>query len=59
MSYTRQRQAERELDTLQREHDDSTDPDERRALRAAMRDIERDLADEERWREEGAERGYL
>lgn len=52
------RQAERELERLELEHDEITDPEERRAIRGAMRDIERDLADEERWREEGQERGY-
>lgn len=53
------RQAERELEQLQDEHDSTTDPDERRALRGAMRDIERDLQDEERWLDEGLQRGWL
>lgn len=52
------RQAERELEQLQGEHDSTSDPDERRALRGAIRDIEKDLADEERWREQGIERGW-
>lgn len=55
---SRETQAQRELEHLNDELDSSSDPDERRAIIGAIRDIERDLADEERWHEEGRERGW-
>jgi len=53
------RAAEREIETLEREMED---PDlsehERQELYRAIRDIARDLDEEESWRQQGEERGW-
>ena len=58
---------DRELDALEQELEDiRNDPDlyadekavRTREIHQAIREIERDASDEERWREEGAERGW-
>jgi hypothetical protein len=50
---------EKAIDQLERdlERDDLT-PAERTELHREIRDIERDAAEEERWRDEGRERGW-
>ena len=50
---------EREIDHLEREleSDDLTAAD-RKALVRGIRDIERDLFDEDQWRDQGIERGW-
>lgn len=50
---------ERAIDALERqlESDDLTEAD-RKDIHREIRDISRDLADEERWRDEGYERGW-
>ena len=56
---------ERELDRLEDELDavrDSDDPEdvaERAAIIREMRQVEREAADEERWADEGRERGWI
>jgi len=51
-------QAQREIDRIQERLDETDDPEERRALIADMREIEREMADHERWLEDGNERGW-
>lgn len=50
---------ERAIDKLE---EDLCDPDltdeDRRLIRQDIREIQKDIADEERWREEGYERGW-
>lgn len=53
------RQAERELELLERQLEETDDPKEQAAIRQDLREIERELADADRWREQGAERGWL
>jgi hypothetical protein len=50
---------ERAIDQLEREleRDDLTAED-KRAIMRELRDIERDAADEEKWRDEGEYRGW-
>lgn len=43
-----ERQAEREIDQLQRELEDETDPVERAKIQKAIRDVERELGEWER-----------
>lgn len=50
--------AEREIDRLEQALQETDDPEERDAIERAIRDIGRELAEEERWREEGEERGW-
>lgn len=52
-------QAEREIDRLEALLGETDDPAEQKALRAEIREIERELADQERWLDEGFDKGYL
>jgi hypothetical protein len=49
---------ERELDLLERDLEDAESEQDRKAIIREMREIERDAAEEEQWREEGRERGW-
>lgn len=53
------RQAEREIELLERQLEETDDPKEQAAIRQDLREMERELADAERWRDQGAERGWL
>jgi hypothetical protein len=52
------RAAERAIEQLEQQLDETDDPAEREAIMRDLREIERDLADEERWREHGREQGW-
>jgi hypothetical protein len=52
------RRAEREIEKLEEQLAATDDPEERRAIRRDMRDIEREVGDYERWEDEGRERGW-
>ena len=52
------RQAEREIDSLENELAQADDPAERLAIQRAMRDVEREVGEFERWEDEGHERGW-
>jgi hypothetical protein len=50
---------EQEIDALEKQLEDGDLTDEeKRAIHRDLRDIERDFADEEQWREQGYERGW-
>ena len=51
-------QLERTMERLEKELEDTDDPMERKAIMDELRDIQRELADEERWRDEGRDRGW-
>jgi len=51
--------AEREIEALEDELAESDDPVERRHLEECIRDIGREVAEEDAWREEGRENGWL
>jgi hypothetical protein len=51
--------ADREIELLEEQIAETYDPAERRELERAIREIERELAEEDRWREEGRERGWM
>lgn len=53
------RAAEREIEQLEREMEEASTPEERKEIARAIREIEHELADEERWEEEGHERGWM
>ncbi len=53
------RQAEREMELLEKQLEETDDPKEQAAIRQDLREIERELADAERWREQGHNRGWL
>lgn len=47
------------IDRLERQLEDcDLDPEEAKAIRDEIRDMERDYADQERWQEEGRDRGW-
>jgi uncharacterized coiled-coil DUF342 family protein len=51
---------DREIEALERELEDGDlTPSERRDIMRELRDIERDFGDEERWQDEGRDRGWL
>ena len=50
---------DREIAALERELDETHDPKEQAALRSAIRDVEREASEEERWLDEGLENGWL
>jgi hypothetical protein len=55
-------QIEREHDELEKDEEDAInrgDVEAARSARSALRDLERDVAAEERWRDEGQEQGWL
>jgi hypothetical protein len=52
------RQAERAIELLERQLEETDDPKEQAAIRQELREMDRELADAERWREEGRERGF-
>jgi hypothetical protein len=50
---------ERAIDALERQlEDDGLSTEEKRDIHREMRDIERDFAQEEQWRDQGYERGW-
>jgi hypothetical protein len=49
--------AEREIALLEEQLDDAT-PSQRIEIHRAIRDIERECAEQERWREQGRDRGW-
>lgn len=51
-------QLERTMERLEKQLEDTDDPSERKAIMDELRDIQRELADEERWRDEGRDRGW-
>jgi hypothetical protein len=52
-------QYERELYSLEQELAEAETDEERKAIRAAIRDIGREESEREEWLEEGHERGWL
>jgi hypothetical protein len=50
---------ERELERLDEELATTDDPEEQRFIRNEMREIHRDMNEEDQWREEGYGRGWL
>lgn len=52
------RQLERTIERLEDRLEIEDDPDERKALLEEIRELGRELADEERWRELGRDRGW-
>ena len=51
--------AEKEIDLLEAQLAETDDPIERKQIQEAIRDIERDMAEQERWVDEGIDKGYL
>lgn len=56
---TNSEQIERELDRLDEQLSGCDDPAERQALRDDMRELQRELAEQDRWENEGRDRGWL
>lgn len=52
------RQAEREIEELERQMEETDDPSERRELQQAICDIEREVDAYEQWEDEAYERGW-
>ena len=53
------RQADNAIELLERQLEETDDPKEQAAIRQELRDIERELAEAERWREQGHNRGWM
>lgn len=51
-------QAEREIELLERELENTDDPDERRLIADEIRRVAQEVSIYERWREEGDENGW-
>lgn len=49
---------EKQIDLLERDYENAETDSDRKEILREIRDIERDAADEQRWREEGQERGW-
>lgn len=51
--------AEREIDLLEQQLDETDDPKEKEAVRLEIREIQREVIEQQRWLDEGDERGWL
>lgn len=50
--------ADREIEQLERDLEETDDPEERAAIIRALRDIAHEESERERWEDEGRERGW-